>query len=76
MGPVQHRPRPSSKKVANLNLASVLIRPLGIHDFPSEGRKQAILQLLLLSQVELVISANYLGDYFCLDSKQKSGDTQ
>lgn len=60
LGPVQHRPRPSSKKVANLNLASVLIRPLGIHDFPSEGWKQAILQLLLLSQVELVISANYL----------------
>ena len=77
MGPVQHCPRPNSKqKVANLNLASVLIRPLGIHDFPSEDWKQAILQLLLLSQVELVISANYLCGYFCLHSKQKSGEPQ
>lgn len=75
--PVQHCPRSNSKqKVANLNLASVLVRPLGINDFPSEDWKQAILQPLLLSQVELAISANYLCGYFCLHSKQKSGDPQ
>lgn len=55
--------------MANLNLASVLIRPLGIHDLPSEDWKQAISQLLLLSWVELAISANYLRDYFGLYSK-------
>lgn len=53
-----------------------MIRPLGIHYFLSEDWKQATLQLLLLSQVELAISANYLCGYFCLPSKQKSGDRQ
>lgn len=47
-------------------MASVVLRPLEMHDFPSEAWKQASLQVLVLSQVELAISAN---DLFALKPK-------
>lgn len=70
-------PRPNSRQnVANLNLASVLDQTSGNPLFPFRGLETSHITTAVAKPGELAISANYLCGYFCLHSKQKSGDRQ